>query len=66
MQKDVVDSELFAAAQEIRNALLVIPDRIIDQVIAESDNRNKAHGIIYNAIADELEKLADIGTRLEK
>lgn len=66
MQKAVVDSELFAAAQEIRNALLVIPDRIIDQVIAESGNRNKAHGIIYNAIADELEKLADIGARLEK
>lgn len=64
--KDMVDSELFAAAQEIRNALLVIPDRIIDQVIAESGNRNKAHGIIYNAIADELEKLADIGARLEK
>lgn len=64
--KAMVDTELFAAAQEIRNALLVIPDRIIDQVIAESGNRNKAHGIIYNAIADELEKLADIGARIEK
>lgn len=64
--KATIDAELFAAAQEVRNALLVIPDRIIDQVIAEASNRNKAHGIIYNAIADELEKLADIGARLEK
>lgn len=64
--KATINAELFAAAQEIRNALLVIPDRIIDQVIAEAANRNKAHGIIYNAIADELEKLADIGARLEK
>ncbi len=66
VEKATIDAELFAAAQEIRNALLVIPDRIIDQVIAEAANRNKAHGIIYNAIADELEKLADIGARLEK
>lgn len=66
VRKTVIDAELFAAAQEIRNALLVIPDRIIDQVIAESGSRNKAHGIIYNAIADELEKLADIGARIEK
>ncbi|WP_294597420.1 hypothetical protein [uncultured Rikenella sp.] len=64
--KATIDAELFAAAQEIRNALLVIPDRIVDQVIAEAANRNKAHSIIYNAIADELEKLADIGARLEK
>ncbi|WP_300726264.1 hypothetical protein [uncultured Rikenella sp.] len=64
--KATIDAELFAAAQEIRNALLVIPDRIVDQVIAEAANRNKAHSVIYNAIADELEKLADIGARLEK
>lgn len=60
VQKAVVDGELFAIAQEIRNALLTIPDRIIDQVISESKNRNKAHNTIYTAIASELEKLADL------
>lgn len=66
VQKSLIDSELFAVAQEIRNALLAIPDRIVDQVIANSTNRNKAHNTIYEAIAVELEKLSDINNRLER
>lgn len=66
VSKELVDSELFAAAQEIRNSLLAIPDRIIDQVIAEATSRNKAYNTLYNAIAAELEKLADIGARIER
>lgn len=66
VSKELVDSELFAAAQEIRNSLLAIPDRIIDQVIAEASSRNKAYNVLYEAIAAELEKLADIGARIDR
>lgn len=66
VSKELVDRELFAAAQEIRNSLLAIPDRIIDQVIAEASSRNKAYNALYDAIAAELEKLADIGARIQR
>lgn len=64
IRKEVVDSELFAAGREIRDALMAVPSRIIDMVNAESGNRNKQLNIICNAIADELEKLYDLHGRI--
>jgi hypothetical protein len=64
VQKTKVEQQLFSAGKEIREALLVIPDRITDEVIAAVDNRATVFNIIYNAIAAELEKLADINKRL--
>ena len=58
--RDQINSQLFAAGQQLRNALLAIPDRITDEVIAEADNRHKVHSIMYDAIVAELQKLVDI------
>lgn len=57
--RDRVNEQLFAAGKELRDALLAIPDRITDLIMAE-DNRTAVHTVIYNAIATELEKLADL------
>lgn len=62
IKKAVVFDNLFAFGQELRNALLAIPDRITDIVIAESNDRSKVYNNIYNAIADVLTKLTDIET----
>lgn len=58
--KQQVQDQLFSAGKEIRNALLSVPDRITDQVIASVGNRTQVNNIIYDAIAAELEKLADL------
>lgn len=60
VERAKVYDQLFAFGQEIRNALMGIPDRITDIVIAEADNRHKVHSAIYDAIAAELQKLSDI------
>ncbi len=60
VERAKVYDQLFAFGQELRNALMAIPDRITDTVIAESDNRHKVHSAIYDAIASELQKLADM------
>ncbi len=59
VQKAVIYEQLYAAGKELRDTLLSIPDRIIDQVIAASENRAKALNTVYDAIALELEKLSD-------
>lgn len=62
VNKDKVYKALFAAGQEMRNALQSVPDRHIDQILA-AKNRNEAHTLLYNAISDCLDKLADISQR---
>jgi hypothetical protein len=65
VEKAIVYDQLFSFGNELRNTLLFIPDRITDKVIAAIGNRTKTHGIIYDAIAEELEKLSDINNRLD-
>lgn len=60
IQKQNVQDQLFNAGKELRTALLAIPDRITDEIIAASDNRTKVNNIIYDAIAGELQRLADL------
>lgn len=57
--RDRVNEQLFSAGKELRDALLTIPDRITDLIMA-ADNRTMVHNTIYDAIAEELQKLADI------
>jgi hypothetical protein len=64
VQRKKVHEQLYTAGQELRNALLSVPDRITDNVIAAVDNRTNVYNIIYNAIASELEKLTSIGERI--
>lgn len=58
VSRERINNQLFGAGKELRDALLAIPDRITDLIMAE-DNRTMVHNIIYNAIASELQKLAD-------
>ena len=60
VEKARVYDQLFAFGNELRNAILSIADRITDNVIAACDNRTKVHNIIYNACAEELERLSNI------
>lgn len=62
VDRDQVYKALFAAGQEVRSALQSIPDRFIDNILA-ARSRNEAHGILANAIADALDKLADLGNK---
>jgi len=60
-RKKVYDG-LYAAGQEIRDSMLSIPDRIIDEVLA-AKNRNEAHEVLRKAIHSELERLSNIESR---
>lgn len=62
VDKQKVYNALFAAGQEVRTALTVIPDRVIDTILAARD-RNEAHNILTTAIHEALRSLADIGNR---
>ena len=59
VERALVEAQLFAAGKELRDALLAIPDRIADIVMAAGD-RTTVYNTIYDAIAAELQKLADI------
>lgn len=59
VSRDRINEQLFSAGKELRDALLAIPDRITDLIMAE-DNRTMVYNTIYDAIAGELQKLADI------
>lgn len=58
VSRDKVNNQLATGGKELRDALLAIPDRITDIIMAE-DNRTMVHNIIYDAIANELQKIAD-------
>lgn len=58
VDRDKVYAALFSAGKELRTALQSIPDRFIDEIIA-AGSRNEAHTVLYNAIADALERSAD-------
>lgn len=62
VEKDKVYSSLFALGKEMRTALLAIPDRVTDDMLASS-SRNDAFNILYEAIAQTLEQLSDIQNR---
>lgn len=62
VERAEVESSLFALAKELRDALLSIPDRIIDNIMA-AETRTQGHRIMYDAIADELDRLSDEGIR---
>lgn len=62
VDKQHVYKALFAAGQEVRQALIIIPDRIIDDLLAAS-SRNAAHQMLTDAIANALDALSDIQNR---
>jgi hypothetical protein len=65
VEKDKVYQSLFAFGQEVRNAFQALPDRIIDELRA-SQNRNEAHKLLYDSIADVLDKLSAMDEKFKK
>jgi hypothetical protein len=62
VDKQEVYKQLYGAGQELRQAFQTIPDRFIDDILA-AKTRNEAHQILFNAVADVLEGLAEIEKR---
>lgn len=62
IDKRRVYKALFEMGQEMRTAILAIPDRIVDEMMASS-TRHEAHTILYKALQSELEKFADFASR---
>lgn len=62
VEKDKVYKTLFDFGKELRNELLSIPDRIIDDVLG-ADNRISAITILYDEIAAVLAKATNWGER---
>jgi hypothetical protein len=62
VDKDTVYKELYGFGTEVRNAMLAIPDRIIDELLSCS-NRNEAHSLLHSTINESLEILSDIHNR---
>jgi hypothetical protein len=60
VDKDRVYAALFSAGKELRVNLQTIPDRHIDDILA-APSRNEAHTILYNAIAEVLEQITELG-----
>ncbi len=60
VDKDRVYATLFSAGKELRVNLQTIPDRHIDDILA-APSRNEAHTILYNAIAEVLEQITELG-----
>lgn len=65
LEKSKVYKALYEIGQEMRASFQALPDRVIDDILA-APSRNHAHQILFNAIADELEKLSSIDKRLQK
>lgn len=58
VDKRQVYTALFEAGQTIKNQVLGVPDRILDEMLAAS-SRNEAHTILYKALVEALQALAD-------
>lgn len=59
VEKEMVHKVLFAHGQQLREALLSIPDRLVDDLLACRD-RMDAHKILYSAIEQALTDLASV------
>lgn len=58
VRKDEVYKQLFAFGQSIRQALLVVPDRCIDEILA-APNRAESHAVLTKYIHEALLKLSE-------
>ena len=65
VEKQAVYRELFAIGKSIRDALLAVPDRCVDDVLA-ARSRREAHGVMTAEIAKALEGLTGAAEKFEK
>lgn len=59
VNKEAVYRQLYGFGQSVRNALLVIPDRAIDEILA-APNRSTAHQVLTKYVHEALTKLTDV------
>ena len=62
VDKQQVYKQLFEMGQQIRSAILTVPDRVIDTLIATTD-RNAAHTILVNELTEALISLSEIADK---
>lgn len=62
VSRDEVYAALFSAGQEVKSAILSIPDRVIDDILA-APGRNEAHQILTDAIYEALKTLSEVESR---
>lgn len=65
ISKISVYNSLFEFGKQMRDALLSIPERVTDDIIANVNNRTKVHNFMYDAIIAELEKFSEINKKYE-
>lgn len=59
VSKEQVYSDLFDFGNEVKNTILSIPDRIIDELITLSKDRNAAHNLLTYSLTDALTALSE-------
>ena len=59
VEKEIVYAQLFTFGQLLRVSFMIIPDRIIDDLIV-SKSRSEAHSILLNEIHKTLEELTTL------
>jgi phage terminase Nu1 subunit (DNA packaging protein) len=65
VEKQAVYRELFGIGKSIRDALVSVPDRCIDNVLA-ARSRREAHGVLLTEIQNALEGLTGAADKFEK
>lgn len=63
VERDEVYRQLYQASTEIRSALMSIPDRITDELIANMDDRNSVYRLLTDTLNNELTRLSDMKDR---
>ena len=63
VEREEVYRQLFQVATEIRSSILAIPDKITDDLIAISDDRNSFYKLLVDTINNELTVLSDMKDR---
>lgn len=58
VKRDEVYKALYSYGQRVRDALLAVPDKTIDNILA-AKTRNESHLLLLNAISDALEKMSN-------
>lgn len=64
VQKSIVFDALFTTAQEVRNAILFVPDRVVDDLMLAKD-REEMHSILSKELHTVLTSLGNVGRKLQ-
>jgi len=63
IRKEVVYKQLFDAGQQLREAIMAVPDRIVSEIVAAGGDHTVVRRIMTEALTSSLEGLSDIYTK---